>query len=215
MVCRNVARAGRRGFGAFAILAAALSLLAAVPVATAAPSSGTTLAASETVIGLGLKRVSTGKEALAIRGASVGSAITEFDAVAIVPRIPCPGEYQYSLQSENQDTGAQSEYEATAVLSRLGSDRPPCGGESPALAGTLRISVSGDEETIDFGPGRLSGSESFFGDLTLGTQPICGQRYRLAISADLRGRNRSVRYRFRVTNWRSKAMGRKLESDVC
>jgi hypothetical protein len=208
VVVRNVARARRRGFGRFAIFAGTLTLFAAAPAAA--------LASSETVIGLSLARVSTGKEALAIRGASDGSETAHFSAVATLSRIPCPGVYRYSLHSEKQDTGALSSYTATVALRPIGSDlATPCGGIPPPRSGALHISMSGDEETINFGEGRGSGSGGFFGVFTMGMQPECKQRFTISVSVDLRGWDRSVRYLVEVANWKSEAQGRRLESHDC
>jgi len=168
------------------------------------------------VIGLSLARVSTGKEALSIRGASDGSRTAQFSAVATLSRIPCPGSYRYSLHSENQDTGALSSYTATVALAPIGSDLAmPCGGRPPPRPGGLRISISGDEETIDFRQGRRRGSGSFFGVFTMGMQPECKQRFTISVSVDLRGWDRSAHYRFQVADWESEAQGRKLESEDC
>lgn len=205
---RSLAKARRWGFGGFAIAVVALAQLA---VASAAA-----LAASETVMGLRLERASTGAEALEIRGASVESEPARFAAVGNLSQIPCPGSYRYSLQSENQQTGALSSYTALVSLAPLPADGPPsCGAVPPPRPGTLRISLSGREETIDFGKAARLGSEGFFGTLTMGAQPECGQRYGLSVDVDVRGWDRSVRYRLEVARWTSEAQGLPLERDVC
>jgi hypothetical protein len=207
---RNIAQAGTRSFGGLAILAAilGLALLSAAPAVALAPS--------ETAIGLSLQRVATGKEALAIRGASVESETAQFSAVATLSQIPCPGAYRYELQSENQETGALSSYSALLTLAPFAVDQPtPCGAVPQARRGALRISTTGDEETIDFRGQRGSSSGNFFGSLTIGTQPVCDQAYTLSANVDLRGWDRGVRYRLRVASWRSEAQGRELERHDC
>lgn len=208
MIFRNVAKTRTRGFGGFAIFVGALTLLVGAPAAASA--------SSETVIGLSLAQVSSGKEALAIRGASRRTDPTEYSAVATLTRIPCPGSYRYMLHSENQITGALSSYSARVALAPMGSDRSvPCGGVPPPRPGALRILISGDEEAIGFGPGRGTGAGGFFGVFNWTMQPECEQTFTISVSVDLRGWDRSVRYRFQVADWESKAQGRDLESEVC
>lgn len=209
VVVRNVAEAKRRGFGGFAVLAVALgTLLSAAPAAALAPS--------ETAIGLSLRRVASGKEALVIRGASIESETAQFSAVATLSQVPCAGSYRYELQSENQETGALSSYSALVTLAPFAADQPaPCGGVPQARRGALRISTTGEEEAIDFSGQRGSSSGNFFGSLTLGTQPVCDQPYTLSANVDLRGWDRGVRYRLRVASWKSEAQGRELERHDC
>lgn len=211
---RNVAKARRRGFGGFLVFAAALTLFAAGPGA-ARGSSEATLASSETVIGLSLERVSTGKEALAIRGASVASDMSQFSAVATLARVPCPGSYRYRLQSENQQTGALGSYTALVVLAPLSpGEAPPCGGVPPPRPGTLNVSIPGNEEGMNFEEGTRSGSGGFFGEFTLWTQPEeCGRRYAFAVDVDLRGWDRSVRYQLKVKSFESRAQGQLLAGE--
>jgi hypothetical protein len=208
LAIRVIANPQKRGFGGLATLVAASALLALGP--------GGAAASTETVVGLSLARVSTDKEALAIRGASEGSQTARYSAVAALTRIPCPGTYRYSLHSENQDTGALSSYTATVDLVPLEPDpATSCGDIPPPRPGALRVSISGDEETIDFEQGRRRGSGGFFGVFTLGMQPECQQRFTIFVGADLRGWHRSVRYHFRVNEWEAKAQGRKLEGHHC
>jgi hypothetical protein len=210
VVVRNGAETWRRSFGGFVVFGATLALT------LFNPGPALALAPSETVIGLSLEQASTGKEALAIRGASVESETARFSAVATLSRLPCAGSYRYELDSENQDTGALSSYTALVTLAPFASVHAvPCGGVPPAEPGALRISVAGDEEAIDFRQGRRSGSGSFFGAFTMGTQPICHQTYRISVSVDLRSWHRSVRYRLKVARWESEAQGRQLESRDC
>lgn len=205
---RNVAAVRRRGFGGSAFLAASVALLAVAPAPAVAPS--------QTVLGLSLVRAATGREVLEIRGASIASSATQFSGVATVPRVPCPGSYRYELQSENQETGALSSYSALFTLAPMGSDQVPlCGDLLPSPPGTLRISISGLEETIDFRRGWRNGSGSFFGTFAIGAQPVCDQTYTVSLSADLRGWDRDVRYRLEVADWKAEAQGRELESHDC
>lgn len=208
MAAWNFAELRKRGSVGFAaaLIALGLALLGAEPAAALAPS--------ETVMGLSLQRVAGGRDALAIRGASDQS--TQFSAAGSLSRIPCRGSYRYELQSENQHTGALNSYTALVTLVPFAPDQStPCGGVPPPRTGTFHVSVSGDEETIDFTGSRRNGSESFFGAFAIGTQPECHQRYTISVSVDLRGWDRSIRYRFNVANWESEAQGRPLESEDC
>jgi len=210
---RNVARARRRGFGGLAFFAATLTLLAAGPAAAAQASSEAALSSSKTVLGLSLTRASSAKEALEIRGASVGADPTQYSAVTTLSRIPCPGAYQYDVQTENQQTGSLGSYAARITLAPLSSSQgASCGDAPPPRPGTLRISIAGDDDPIDFRHARGSASGGFFGDLTATTQPVCDERYTLSVDVDLRGWDRSVRYRFKVVSWESEAQGLPLES---
>jgi hypothetical protein len=211
---RRPSRFATRGFGGFLVFAAALTLLAAGPGAARA-SSEAILASSETVIGLSLERVSTGKESLAIRGASTASDMSQFDAVATLARVPCPGPYRYQLQSENQQTGALSSYTARVYLAPFPSDQaPPCGAVPPPRPGTLHVSIPGNEEGMDFEQGTRSGSGGFFGVFTLWSLPEeCGRRYAFAVDVDLRGWDRSVRYQLKVMSFESRAQGQLLAGE--
>lgn len=208
---RNIAAARRRGFGGFTALAAALALLAAGPAATAA--SEASLSSSKTILALSLARAADAKEVLAVRGASVGSDSSRYSVAAALSELPCPGTYRYGVESENQQTGAQSSYSALVVLAPLSAGQAsPCGAALPARRGALHISLSDEGEPIDVIHANSSGSAEFFGDLTTTAQPECEKRYVFSAGAELRGWNHSVRYRLRVVRWKAEAQGLPLES---
>ncbi len=212
MVVRNVAAARRRGFGGFAAFVAAFLLLAVAPTAALA-SSEASLSSSKTILALSLASAGDAKEVLAVRGASIGSDSSRYSVAATLPELPCSGTYRYEVQSENQQTGAQSAYSALVVLAPLPAGQTsPCGAALPARRGTLHISILDDGEPIDVIHANSSGSAEFFGDFTTTAQPECDKRYTLSAGAEFRGWNRSVRYRLKVVRWKAEAQGLPLEN---
>lgn len=194
-----------------AAFVAATTLLVAGPVALASPE--TELSSSKTIVALSLTRAGKAKEAVAIRGASIGTDPTRFSAVATFSQIPCPGQYRYEAQTENQKNGALSAYSAIVSLAPLSPDRdPPCGDAPPPRPGAAEISISSEGEPIDSIDGRGSGSGGFFGELTTTSQPECDRRYTVTFDLDLRGWARSIRYRLKVDRWRAEALGQTLEN---
>lgn len=212
MDVRNIAAARRRGFGGFTAFAAAFALLAAGPTSALA-SSEASLSSSKTILALSLARAVDGEGVLAVRGASVGSDSSRYSVAAALAELPCPGAYRYDLQSENQQTGAQSAYSALVVLTPLPAGQASlCGAPLPARRGTLRISISDEGEPIDVIHANSSGSAEFFGGFTTTAQPECEKRYLLSAAAELRGWTRSVRYRLKVVRWKAEAQGLPLEN---
>ena len=188
-----------------------LALLLAGPEALASPEPE--LSSTKTIFALSLVQAADAKEALEIRGASIGTDPTRFSAVATLPQVPCPGLYKDEAQTENQRTGALSAYSAVVTLTPLPPDRSlPCGDVPPPRPGTLGVSVSNEREPIDLVQANRSGSRGFFGELTTTSQPECDERYTLSIDVDLRGWSRSIRYRLKVLSWRSEAHGLPLEN---
>jgi hypothetical protein len=211
VVVRNIAAVRRRGFGGFTVFAAAL-VLAAGP-ATAQDASEASLSSSKTVLVLSLVRAADAREVLAVRGASIGSDSSRYSVAATLSELPCSGSYRYEIQSENQQTGAQSAYSALVVLTPLPDGQAsPCGTPLPARRGTLHISLSDEGEPIDVVHAHSSGSGEFFGGFTTTAQPECEKRYTLSAGAEFRGWSRSVRYRLKVVGWKAEAQGLPLES---
>lgn len=189
----------------------ALTLFVAVPATTLA-SAEVEQSSPKAIFALSVAHATNGKEAMTIRGASIGTEPSHFSAVATLSRVPCPGLYQYEAETENEERGALSAYRAMVSLTPFSPDRsPPCGAAPPPQPGVLSISVSTKGEPIDFVNASRSGSGGFFGDFTTTEEPVCGQTYSLSVGVDLRSWSRSIRYRLKVISFRSEAMGQTVE----
>lgn len=115
-------------------------------------------------------------------------------------RTPCPGRYEYLLETEAWPDGPAATATATATVILSPGPRSPaiaCGEALPPRPGRFEATIANLDEPLAL-RGERNGSGPFVGFLALGVEPECNLSYTLAFAVDLDGWRRSLRYRMDV-----------------
>lgn len=169
-------------------------------------------------IGLEVTKRGLTNPALALRGRSVDRDQPGLFSVSTrVSQLPCPGQYVFHADTENDSNGNSSSYEALLRLYDPSSQPPGarCGIAPPPLPGRLSVLFQGPKTTLFSNRGSRANAGSFEGGLLLASVPVCDESYTLNAALDLSGWSRQAEFKVETLWYRTTLQGEKPAGERC
>jgi len=191
----------------------------ALTLALQATALGRSLGGDSSVaIGLKITRTGLASSALALRGRSVDRQHPgTFSVSTDVSQLPCPGQYLFHADTENDSNGNSSSYDALLRLYDP-SSRPSeagCGLTPPPLPGRLSFLLQGPKTRLFSIEGGRSNAGAFEGGLLFASTPECNRGYTLEASLDLTGWSRYAKFKVETLWYRTTLQGEKPSGERC
>jgi len=173
---------------------------------------------SSVAIGLEVTKKGLASPALALRGRSVDrDRPGVFSVSTDVSQLPCPGQYVFHADTENDSNGNSSSYDALLRLYDPSSQPPGarCGIAPPPLPGRLSVLFQGAKTTLFSVRGSRANAGAFEGELLLASVPACDERYTLEATLDLSGWSRHAEFKAETLWYRTTLQGEKPIGERC
>jgi hypothetical protein len=170
-------------------------------------SAGAEAVRGEAFLAGSLTSLRSGAVAISFRG-NQQEGDPRYGSSAKLLRTPCPGRYEYLLETEAWPAEASTLAVATVVLSAPDGALRACGEALPQRPGQLRTTIGGPDDDSLVLVGERFGTGSFDGAVELGVEPWCNRTYSFELEADLAGWHRDLSYRMNVQRVRYAIQGR-------
>jgi hypothetical protein len=173
---------------------------------------------SSVAIGLQITKTGLASSALALRGRSVDRERPgTFGVSTDVSQLPCPGQYLFHADTENDSNGNSSSFDALLRLYDPSSQptEAGCGIAPPPLPGRLSVLLQGAKTRLFSVKGGRSNAGAFEGGLLFASTPECNQRYTLEAALDLAGWSRYAKFKAETLWYRTTLQGEKPSGERC